>query len=97
MVYHDYYSTTININKNAFLNKKVLRSLLKVKIDLAWHISMGSLFYSVRTVCNVPHLPRKKHTRGKLVNSRQLRRGGVESECNLCQTVIRIDLQIRNN
>lgn len=97
MVYNDYYSGTINININAFLNKKVLRSLLKVKIELAWHIAMGSLFCSVRTVCNVPHLPRKKHTRGKLVNSRQLRRGSVKSECNLCQTVIRIDLQIKNN
>ena len=97
MVYNDYYSTSTNININPFSNKKVLGSLLKVNIDLAWHIAMGGLFYSVRTVCNVPHLPRKKHTRGKLVNSRQLRRGGVKSECNLCQTVIRIDLQIRNN
>lgn len=97
MVYNDYYSATINININAFLKKKVLRSLLKVKIELAWHIAIGSLFCSVRTVCNVPHLPGKKHTRGKLVNSRQLRRSGVKSECNLCQTVIRIDLQIKNN
>ena len=48
MVYNDYYSATINININAFLNKKVLRSLLKVKIELAWHIAMRSLFCSVQ-------------------------------------------------
>ena len=30
-----------------FLNKKVLRSFLKVKIELAWRISMGSSFHNV--------------------------------------------------
>ena len=32
---------------NAFLNRKVLRSSLKVKIELAWRISVGSSFHSV--------------------------------------------------
>ena len=30
-----------------FLNKKVSRSFLKVKIELAWRISVGSSFHNV--------------------------------------------------